>query len=139
MTPPPISCPHCTGRGTCCVCQGTRRVEASPDHLAWLWEYAGCPCDACGQAKAQRLEAGVRVTLPRPLFVVDPSPAWPPGWGPDPCVDCGTVIVTINHGDGVPTRCAPCASAYRRQSAAYASATRRGRRRLSPVEVRRAS
>lgn len=51
-----VSCPHCCGISrvrasslTCCVCQGTRRVDLTTavEVMRNVWARAGCACGAC--------------------------------------------------------------------------------------------
>lgn len=73
-----ITCPHCAGLKveTCCLCHGTRRVDADPSASAWLWAYRDCKCDTCAILRGQRRVAGQKAEdePPRPELAFGERP-----------------------------------------------------------------
>lgn len=87
-----VACPFCVGvPGTCCRCQGCRRVPYRDDLLTQAWDVPGCRCDACRAARRQ--EAGLGP---------EPAPAPPP---PPPlirrCAYCGARDATVEAHDAI--------------------------------------
>lgn len=54
-----MTCPQCAPRDrTCCACDGTRIVSlpVAQRACAWIWDVAGCACDACRRLRRLRDE-----------------------------------------------------------------------------------